>query len=163
MQRLIAQRIRASSLAVAVVLLAACTTVGVDPSKLEIVEDVDPLPRIHVQRVCVEVNTGVKQSFTDGLFETLGEFEFTTGSKQTAFNNECRFWMRYGATWTGFPEYLATARFEVYEDRSRIGRAVYDATGGGSRLDRYGSATEKVKPLLNALFLRVRRADATAE
>ncbi|MDZ7669094.1 MAG: hypothetical protein U5Q16_06580 [Gammaproteobacteria bacterium] len=147
-------------LAAGVVVLAACTSVGVDPSKLEIVEDVDPLPRIHVQRVCVEVNTGVKQSFTDGLFEALRELEFATASKQTAFGDECRFWMRYSATWTGFPEYLATAHFDVYEDRSRIGRAVYDATGGGSRLDRYGSATEKVKPMLNALFLRVERGEA---
>lgn len=156
MKRLLASDFR-GGLAAGTIALAACSSVGVDPSKLEIVEDVDPLPRIHVQRVCVEVNTGVKQSFTDGLFETLRELEFTTGSKQTAFGDECRFWMRYSATWTGFPEYLATARFDVYEDRSRIGRAVYDATGGGSRLDRYGSATEKVKPMLNALFLRVER------
>jgi hypothetical protein len=137
--------------------LAACTAVGVDPSKLEIVEDVDPLPRIQVQRVCVEVNTGVRQSFTDGLFETLRELQFTTGSTQTAFGDECRYWMRYGATWSGFPEYLATAQFDVYEGRSRIGRGVYDATGGRSRVDRYGSATEKVKPMLTALFLRVER------
>jgi len=147
-------------LAAGTLVLAGCSSVGIDPSKLEIVEDVDPLPRIHVQRVCIEVNTGVKQSFSDGLFETLRELEFSTASKQSAFGDECRFWMRYGATWTGFPEYLATAQFDVYDDRSRIGRAVYDATGGGSRLDRYGSATEKVKPMLNALFLRVERDEA---
>lgn len=157
MQLLLAQRIGAASLAAVTIALAGCTSVGVDPSKLEIVEDVDPLPRMHVQRVCVEVNTGVKQSFTDGLFEVLRELHFTTGSKQTAFGDECRFWMRYSATWAGFPEYLATAQFDVYQDRSRIGRAVYDATGGGSRFDRYGSAVERVKPMLNALFLRVQR------
>ena len=137
------------------VLLVGCTTTSVDPTQLSVVQEVEPLQAVELERICIEVNTQVKSEFTDDLFDAIKDLGFVTQSKQSAFGNECRHWMSYGATWAGFPEYLATADIKVYEDRKRLGQIRYDARKAGNRPDRYGSAISKLKPLLEALLVHV--------
>lgn len=142
------------------VLLAGCTGVGVDPLGMEIVEDVSPIRPMAIERVCVRVNTAVEQDFTDGVFEALRELGLGAQSMQTAFAGECPFWMRYEASWGGFPSYLVQARLEVYEGSTRLGHAVYDASSGGGRPDRFGAGIAKVRPLIDGLFHHVVRETA---
>jgi len=71
-------------------------------------------------------------------------------------------WVSYDATWDGFPNYLVTARVEVYQGNALLGRALYDARRGGGRPDRYGTAMGKVGPLIEGLFHHVQRETATA-
>ncbi len=145
-------------LAVALALTAtAAGCASMDPSAMEIVKDVDAIEPMEIPQLCVEVNTEVQAALTDGLFRNLDELGIPAQSKQGAFGDECRFWLRYSATFGGFPEHLRTAKLEVLDNRQVIGRIDYDATGAGSRPDRFGSAAEKLKPLMEALFVRVRR------
>lgn len=132
-----------------------CTGVGVDPMGMEIVKDVSPIRPMTIEHVCVEVNTDVKQAFTDGVFDTVKSLGISASSMQTAFAGECRFWLRYQATWEGFPNYLVQARVDVYENNARLGYALYDASHGGGRPDRFGSAVEKVRPLIEGMFHHV--------
>jgi len=118
------------------------------------VEAIEPM---QIRLLCVEVNTAAKSAFADGLFANLQALGLTTQSKQGAFGDECRHWLRYEAAFGGFPEHLQTARIEVLDNLSVIGSIRYDATGAGSRPDRYGSSADKLKPLLEALFVRVKR------
>lgn len=150
-------------LAAWVLCAAGCTGVAVDPLGMQIVEDVSPIRPMVIERLCVRVDTSVKPEFTDGLFETLQGIGLGTQSMQTAFAGECRFWLRYYATWDGFPSYLVTAEVEVFEGNARLGRVLYDASQGGGRPDRYGSAIGKVRPLVEGMFHHVQRESADAE
>ena len=87
----------------------------------------------------------------------LRELGLAVQSKQGAFGDECRFWLRYQAAWGGFPEHLLTAQVEVLDNRLVVGQVRYDATGAGGRPDRFGTAMGKLTPLLEALFVRVQR------
>ena len=136
-------------------LAAACASV--DPSAMEIVKDVEAIEPMAIALVCIEVNTETKAAFGNGLFENLRALGIATQSKQGAFGDECRHWLRYQATFGGLPEHLKTASIEVLDNRTVIGRIRYDATRAGSRPDRYGASKEKLKPLLEALFVRVER------
>jgi len=81
--------IRHGTAIVLALLGAGCTGVAVDPLGLQIVEDVSPVAPMAIDHVCVRVNTGVKQAFTDGIFETLRSVGLRTQSMQTAFPGEC--------------------------------------------------------------------------
>ena len=144
-------------------LIVGCSAASVNPAAMEIVKDVRAIEPMELDLICVEVNTSMKAPLTDGLFKTLKDLGLTAQSKQAAFGDECRYWLRYQATWGGFPEHLKTAEIEVLDNLSVIGHIRYDATGAGRRPDRLGSASGKLKPLLETLFVRVRRAAPGAE
>ncbi|NBC22308.1 MAG: hypothetical protein GVY21_02405 [Gammaproteobacteria bacterium] len=135
--------------------LTSCTGVGVDPLGMEIVKDVSPIRPMDIERVCVRVNTTVDESFTDGIFDALQDLGMRTQSMQTAFAGECPYWLRYDAAWSGFPTYLSTATIEVYEGSTKLGHVFYDARKGSGRPDRFGSATGKVRPLIEGMFHHV--------
>ena len=137
--------------------ITGCAATSFDPSTMEVVKDVDAIEPMALEQICIEVNTEVKSELTDGLFKTIGELGIRTQSRQGAFGDECRFWLRYQATWGGFPEHLKTAQIDVLDNQSVIGNVRYDATQGASRPDRYGTAISKLAPLLEALFVRVKR------
>lgn len=157
------REIRRQLLLVTVAATAGCTSVGVDPLGMQIVEDVQPVKPMVLEHLCVKVNTSVKQAFTDGLFDALTSLGLTTQSMQTAFAGECPYWLGYDAAWDGFPAYLVMARVEVYRGSTRLGHAFYDASRGGARPDRYGSAVGKVRPLIEGMFHHVQRETAAAE
>ena len=157
-------RLRRPVLLAAITLLAAgCTGAAVDPLGMQIIDDVSPIKPMVIDHICVQVNTSVKQAFTDGVFETVQSLGIETQSMQTAFAGECPYWLRYDATWNGFPSYLVTARVEVYEGNSRLGNVIYDARRGGGRPDRYGSAMGKIRPLIEGMFHHVQRESAHAQ
>jgi hypothetical protein len=156
-------RCRRALLVIMVALTAGCTGVAVDPFGLDIVEDVSPIKPMEINRVCVKVNTGVKQAFTDGVFAAVQSTGLKTQSMQTAFAGECPYWLSYDATWDGFPAYLVTAHVEVYKGSTKLGHVIYDARRGGGRPDRYGSAVAKVRPLIEGMFHHVQREAAPAE
>jgi hypothetical protein len=142
---------------------AGCTGVAVDPLGMKIVEDVSPVQPMVIEKVCVQINTGVREAFTDGVFETLRSLGLKTQSMQTAFAGECPYWLRYDATWDGFPAYLVRSRVEVFHGNHRLGQVRYDASDGGGRPDRYGSAVGKVRPLIEGMFHHVVEESAEAE
>lgn len=141
---------------------AGCTGATVDPLGMNIVEDVSPIRPMVIESVCIQVDPQVRQAFTDGIFETLQTMGVHARSMQTAFAGECPYWLRYEATWDGFPSYLVNARVEVFHGNARLGHATYDASAGGGRPDRFGSAVAKVRPLIEGMFHHVRREIASA-
>lgn len=132
--------------------LTACSGVGVDPLGMEIVEDVVPLQPMALDRLCVRVNETVKPELTESLFDMLEDQGLATQPMATAFAGECPVWVRYEASWTGFPSYLEYALVEVVQGSARIGRALYDARRGGGRPDRFGAAAGKLRPLIDGMF-----------
>lgn len=136
---------------------AGCAPASFNPAAMDIVKDVTAIAPMALSQICVEVNTEAKTQLTEGLFRALDELGFHAQSKQAAFGDECRYWLRYKATWGGFPEHLLTAQIDVLDHRAVIGAIRYDSTRAGSRPDRYGTAVSKLEPLLAALFVRVER------
>jgi hypothetical protein len=157
------QRLNRCAVLVAVALLVSCATTSLDPTELQVVQEVDALQPIQLERICIEVNPAVGKGLTEDLFDAMRELGFATQSRQGAFSGECRYWMSYTATWAGFPNYLATAEFKVYEDRKQLGHIRYDARKAGNRPDRYGSPIGKLQPLLEALFVHVERPEAGSD
>ena len=143
-----------------VALLVGCCLYGcasaIDPTA-KIDADVEAIEPMAIELLCIEVNTGVKAALTDALFARLRELGLAVQSRQAAFGDECRFWLRYQAAWGGFPEHLHTAHVEVLDSHRIVGQVRYDATRAGGRPDRFGSAISKLAPLLEALFVRVQR------
>ncbi len=137
--------------------VAGCAPASFNPAAMEIVQDVTAIAPMALNQICIEVNTKAKAPLTDGLFRTLEGLGLHAQSKQAGFGDECRYWLRYEATWGGFPEHLLTAQIDVLDHRAVIGAIRYDSTQAGSRPDRYGTAISKLAPLLATLFVRVDR------
>jgi hypothetical protein len=49
--------------------------------------------------------------------------------------------------------YMRYAEIKVYRSAALVGEAVYDATWGGGRLDKFISAENKIRELVDELFL----------
>jgi len=54
------------------------------------------------------------------------------------------------------------AEIKVYRNAALAGEAIYDATWGGGRLDKFINAEKKIRELVEALFL-TRKAQSSTE
>jgi hypothetical protein len=73
--------------------------------------------------------------------------------KPDASANACPLTTTYAARWRGdLALYMAYAKMNVYQDGKVLGKALYDSLRGGGRLDKFISAEEKTRELVNQLF-----------
>lgn len=140
--------------AVLCVLLAGCT----------ITTRVDPVSPVDLRGVCIKENTAVwSKEFLPAL---RAEFEHH-GIRTTVYNadkpTDCVYHVEYEANWYwDVAVYLQYCDIRVYEGTTRVGRATYDARGGGARLDKFGTTVEKLHRLTTEL-LRGTNAGTGAE
>ncbi len=120
--------------------------------------DVQPVGFNAVEKVCIERNDKVMM---DGFLPELQREIEARGVATEVYAGTapagCRHRLTYTANWKwDMAMYLTYARLDVYDGMSagapRIGGAVYDATGGGANMGKFGNTEEKLTPLVNELF-----------
>jgi len=104
--------------------------------------------------ICIIKNEKVRPGFLDAYsgalkaksvrLRTLGE---------SASLNECTITSTYTAHWGwDLAMYMKYAEIKVYRSAALVGEAVYDATWGGGRLDKFINADNKIHELVDQLF-----------
>lgn len=129
--------------AVAASLSAGCAiTQKVEPAKLS------------SKAICVINNEKVRVAFRDSLVANLQQrgFDVRIAADDTQ-SASCPTRVIYLANWTwDLAMYMRRAELIVYEGDRLAGRALYDASGGGGRLDKFIEADAKIAEHVAELF-----------
>jgi hypothetical protein len=104
--------------------------------------------------VCILKNEDVRQGFLDAYTGALNEKNVKVKLlPETASLNECITTSTYTARWAwDLALYMKYAEIKVYRSAALVGVAVYDATWGGGRLDKFINAENKIRELVDELF-----------
>jgi hypothetical protein len=104
--------------------------------------------------VCILKNEDVRQGFLEAYTSALNAKNLQVKLlAQTASLNECATTSTYTARWSwDLALYMKYAKIKVYRSAALVGEAVYDATWGGGRLDKFINAENKIRELVNELF-----------
>lgn len=130
----------------AALLLQACT----------ISQNVMPVPAGVVARseVCIIENPDVRPGFLTEYRRVLTERGYTVKMLPAGASvNDCATVSTYIGRWSwDLTIYMSYARILVFHDSNQSGEAVYDATKGGGRLDKFVDAEPKIRELVEQLF-----------
>jgi len=132
-----------ASLAIAA-FLCACT----------ITQTVDPVTQIDSNEVCIIEDPAVREGFLPELEKVLRDKNATIRRLElSAKRSECPIVVTYTARWSwDLAMYMSYAEIVVYQDGTPAGKALYDATKGGGRMDKFVDAEPKIRELVNELF-----------
>jgi hypothetical protein len=99
-------------------------------------------------------NTKVRQTFRDALVDSLRVKGYSVRvAPAEAGATECPHRIMYVANWTwDLAMYMRRAELIVFEGDRIAGRAIYDASAGGGRPDKWISAETKLNELVAELF-----------
>ena len=105
--------------------------------------------------ICILKNEKVRQGFLDAYTDALKAKSVQVRTLgESASLNECTITSTYTANWAwDLAMYMKYAEIKVYRSASLVGEAVYDATWGGGRLDKFINAETKIRELVDELFL----------
>jgi len=121
-----------------------------------ITQEVKPvaLAQLPTKEVCIRENRDVRPGFLDAYKKALTDKGLSVRViDPEAGVTACPLLTTYVANWRwDFTMYMAYAQMVVYRDGVEVGKAVYDAAGGGGRFDKWINADEKVRELVNQLF-----------
>jgi hypothetical protein len=128
------------------VLIAGCS----------IKQDVKPVTPadLATRAICIRQNPAVREAFLEAYRQALEGKGFSVRIvPASAGIGECPLLTTYTANWRwDLALYLAYAEMVVYRESRPVGKAVYDATLGGGRMDKFIKADEKIRELVNELF-----------
>ena len=112
--------------------------------------------------ICILQNRNVRHGFLDAYADALKEKNFQVKTlADNASLNECATTSTYTAHWAwDLALYMRYAEIKVYRNAALVGEAVYDATWGGGRLDKFINAENKIREMVNELFL-IRKAQVS--
>ncbi len=104
--------------------------------------------------ICIRENPTVRQGFLEAYRSRVESKGFRVRLlKADAGVTACPLTSTYTANWRwDLALYMAYAEILVYRNGEVIGRAYYDAIGGGGRLDKFINATTKINELVDELF-----------
>jgi hypothetical protein len=117
-------------------------------------QEVTPIVDADIQEITIIENPDVMATFLDAIKAAVEKQGVTTqvGPPLTPTANY-PYALTYTANWTwDMTLYLVYAEINVFERDRVIGKAVYDCTRGGGRLDKFVNAESKVKELIGELF-----------
>jgi len=117
-------------------------------------QNVTPVANMESAKITIIENPSVRSEFRDAV-KTAVEKQGMTAELGPANSGpeDYPYALTYTANWTwDMALYLAYAKIEVFGQGNVIGTAVYDATGGGGRMDKFISAEKKVDELIAQLF-----------
>ncbi len=104
--------------------------------------------------ICIIKNEKVRPAFLDAYSDALkakGVQVRTLG--ESASLNECTITSTYAAHWAwDLAMYMKYAEIKVYRGVALVGLAVYDATWGGGRPDKFINAENKIHELVDQMF-----------
>ena len=114
--------------------------------------------------VCILRNEDVRHGFLDAYTDALKAKSIQVRTLgESASLNECTTTSTYTARWTwDLALYMKYAEIKVYRNAALVGDAVYDATWGGGRLDKFINAEKKIRELVDELFLTGKARVSTA-
>jgi len=107
--------------------------------------------------ICIVENTDVREGFLTELTKILDEkgISYRMTDVQTA--RECEWKLTYIARWSwDLALYMAYAEISVYHYGVLDGNAVYDATSGAGRPDKFIDAEPKIRELVEKLMQKQR-------
>lgn len=104
--------------------------------------------------VCIIEDPAVRPGFLAEVLKALRDLGYSTQQlPPDASVTECATVMTYTARWSwDLTIYMSYARIVVYSDGAKAGEALYDATRGGGRLDKFIDAEPKIRELVEELF-----------
>lgn len=107
-----------------------------------------------ISKLCIKNNPSLfMEGFLPEIKKQIEQKEIPTQVVDKYEKNNCPQILEYTANWRwDIVMYLYYAELKVYEDNQLLGLAVYDAKWGGARLDKFGTTSGKVEPLINELF-----------
>jgi len=105
-------------------------------------------------QICIVENEAVRPGFARQLLKVLGDRGYVPRMlPQGSDTRSCPTVATYEARWTwDLTIYMAYAKISVYHEGEVAGEAVYDATKGGARLDKFIDAEPKIRELVEQLF-----------
>ncbi len=104
--------------------------------------------------ICIIKNEKIRPSFLDAYSDALKAKSVQVRTLgDGASLNECTITSTYTAHWGwDLAMYMKYAEIKVYRSPALIGLAVYDATWGGGRPDKFINAENKIRELVDQLF-----------
>lgn len=117
-------------------------------------QKVEPVSSYDNDNLCVVENGDVREGFLDALESSLAgqRVDYTVVDGRTV-PEACRWTLTYTANWRwDLAMYMAYAEIKVFEGRSLKGSATYDAMRGGANMNKFISANDKIRELVNELF-----------
>ena len=135
-------------------LLSGCT----------IVKTATPAPSgTKIGTIYVQRNPNVHmEGLHDEIITQLRSLGFTAETTEGARPDKARNLMTYTANWRwDMAMYLTYFQVTLMEDSRILGRAEYDATRGGARMDKFGKTAEKIRPLLQDLLQNTEKLNAS--
>jgi hypothetical protein len=107
-------------------------------------------------QICIIKNEKVREGFLDAYGDALKAKSIQVKTlAETATLNDCPTTSTYTANWAwDMALYMRYAEIKVYRSAAFVGEAGYDATWDGGRLDKFISAENKIRELVDELFDR---------
>lgn len=139
-------------------------SIGLLLSGCSITQKVDPVPKLAEAEICIIQNPDVRESFLETYRRALEAKNLQTRVlPQTATPRDCRQASTYTANWRwDLALYLAFVDINIFADGKSVGRAVYDALGGGGNMSKFINAENKIYELVDLLFPAVSPSNATS-
>jgi hypothetical protein len=103
--------------------------------------------------ICIVKNEKVRPSFLDAYSDALKAKSVQVRTlDETTSLNECTFTSTYPAHWAwDLAMYMRYAEIKVHRGVALVGLAVYDATWGGGRSDKFINAENKIPELVDSI------------
>jgi len=123
-------------------------------SSCSIQQEVSQLPDFEESDICIIKNPKVKTGFITEYRAALEKGGYTVKYLDSKSNlMQCPITSTYTANWKwDVAWHMQYAKITVFRNGNSMGSAVYDATWGGARLDKFISAEDKIVELVNQLF-----------
>ena len=117
-------------------------------------QQVDPVPRMETQNICIIENPDVRVGFIEAYRSALDSKGFQTKMlMKSSLPDDCPVTSTYTANWRwDLLFYMAFADITVYTNGLRVGRAVYDSLGGSGNPAKFINAENKIRELVDLLF-----------
>jgi hypothetical protein len=117
-----------------------------------------------ISKIYVQKNDKVsREEFLPELLNQLNELGFAAESYSGEAPELATYYLTYNANWM-FDMDLNYFKASLYEQGSQlgfsklIGEVEYDAKMGDSNLNKFGHTADKIRPLLQELFVKVKRS-----
>ena len=119
-----------------------------------ITQTVVPVGDVTTNEVCIIENPAVREGFLPEMRNALEQKGFSVAMlDESARTSDCPTVVTYTARWSwDLTIYMSYAEISVYQSGQPTGKALYDATSGGGRLDKFIDAEPKIRELVDELF-----------
>jgi hypothetical protein len=130
--------------ALTLLLISGCT----------ITTNIEPVPPGSLSAICIKENTAVwSKEFLPALRQRFEKRGIKTSVYTGELPDGCDNRLEYDANWSwDLAVYLVYADIRVYDGDRIIGRATFDARGGGGRMDKFGTTEGRLDELIDQLL-----------